>query len=185
MNLEVLKSKLSSNIDPVLSHYGKNKLASVLVLIYGDEPNILMTEKPKHLTLHPGEISFPGGKYESSDNDLLETALRETREEIGLNISRNQVLGQLKPVTTLNSSFMILPFISILDKVTSLSANSEVEKILHIPLVPFLKTMSNDPNPIHNLIEEMYTFEYQDKIIWGASARILRQIASRINLRFI
>jgi 8-oxo-dGTP pyrophosphatase MutT (NUDIX family) len=181
MDSELLKSSLSSRIDPVLQHYGKNKLASVLVVIYGDDPIIVMTEKPKHLKLHAGEISFPGGKFESTDSDLLDTALRETREEIGLRISKNQVIGQLEPVMTLNSSFMILPFVSIVDEITSLSANSEVERIFHIPLKPFLKTMNNDPNPDHTRIQEMYTFEYKNKIIWGASARILKQIANRLN----
>ena len=181
MDSELLKSSLSSRIDPVLQHYGKNKLASVLVVIYGDDPIIVMTEKPKHLKLHAGEISFPGGKFEPTDSDLLDTALRETREEIGLRISKNQVIGQLEPVMTLNSSFMILPFVSIVDEITSLSANSEVERIFHIPLKPFLKTMNNDPNPVHNRIQEMYTFEYKNKIIWGASARILKQIVNRLN----
>ena len=62
-----------------------------------------MTEKPKDLKVHAGEISFPGGKPEESDKDLLDTALRETEEEIGLHILRDQVIGQLEPVTTLNS----------------------------------------------------------------------------------
>ena len=98
-----------------------------------------------------------------------------------MRISKNQVIGQLAPVVTLNSGFMILPFVSIVDKITSLSANSEVENILHIPLKSFLKTMADDQNPTHNRIQEMYTFEYQNKIIWGASARILKQIVNRLN----
>ena len=181
MNLEILRSSLSSKIDPVLEHYGTNKLASILVVIYGSDPIILMTEKPKHLKFHAGEISFPGGKFDSDDSDLLETALRETREEIGLSISKNQVIGQLEPVVTLNSGFTILPFVSIIDEIESLSANSEVETILHIPLTSFLKTMADDQNPLHKRIQEMYTFEYQNKIIWGASARILKQIVHRLN----
>ena len=181
MDLELLRSLLSSKIDPVMEHYGTNKLASILVVIYGRDPTILMTEKPKHMKSHAGEISFPGGKFDPTDSDLLETALRETREEIGLSISKNQVIGQLKPVVTLNSGFTILPFVSIIDEVTPLSANSEVEDILHIPLKSFLKTMTDDPDPTHNGIQEMYTFEYQNKIIWGASARILKQIVHRLN----
>jgi len=179
--LKHLRSLLSSNIDPVLEHYGSNKLASVLVVIYGQEPHIVMTEKPKHLKFHAGEISFPGGKFDTADSDLLETALRETWEEIDLKISKNQVIGQLEPVMTLNSGFTILPFVSIVDEIDTLSANTEVEKIFHIPLEPFLKTMAHDPNPSHNKIQEMYTFEFQNKIIWGASARILKQIAHRLN----
>ncbi len=177
MILENLRSLLTSEINPVLEDNGKNKLASILVVIYGESRIVVMTEKPKHMKFHAGEISFPGGKLDSNDSDLLETALRETREEIGLSIRPDQVIGQLKPVITLNSGFTILPFVSIVDEIPQLSANAEVEKIFHIPLEPFLKTMAHDPDPTHNLIQEMYTFEFQGKIIWGASARVLKQIA--------
>ena len=70
-------------------------------------PKIIMTEKPQSMKFHAGEISFPGGKFDVDDSDLLDTALRETSEEIGLNISKDQVIGQLTPVRTLNSGFLI------------------------------------------------------------------------------
>jgi 8-oxo-dGTP pyrophosphatase MutT (NUDIX family) len=168
---------LTSKINPVLENSGKNKLASILVVIYGESPIVVMTEKPKHMNFHAGEISFPGGKLDSTDSNLLDTALRETREEIGLALRPDQVIGQLDPVITLNSGFTILPFVSIVDEIPPLLANAEVEKIFHIPLESFLKTMANDPDPTHNLIQEMYTFEFQGNIVWGASARVLKQIA--------
>jgi len=176
MLLDELKSNLSTQINPKIESDGKYRLASVLVVIYGKEPIIVMTEKPKHMKFHAGEISFPGGKLDYDDLDLLETALRETREEIGLLISKEQVIGQLEPVITLNSGFLILPFVSVVNEIPALSANAEVEKIFHIPLESFLKTETRDPEPLHNLIQEMYTFEYQNQIVWGASARILKQI---------
>ncbi len=176
MHLNNLKSLLSTPINTQIESDEKYRLASVLVVIYGKEPLIVMTEKPKHMTFHAGEISFPGGKLEEKDSDLLDTALRETSEEIGLSIDREQVVGQLEPVITLNSGFRIFPFVSILDEIPKLSANHEVEKIFHIPVKPFLKTMAKDPDPTHNIIQEMYTFEYQNQIVWGASARILKQI---------
>ena len=177
MILDNLRSMLTSEINPMLENYGKNKLASILVVIYGEPPIVVMTEKPKHMKFHAGEISFPGGKLDSTDDNLLETALRETREEIGLTLRPEQVIGQLNPVITLNSGFTILPFVSVVDEIPPLSANAEVEKIFHIPLESFLKTMANDPDPTHNLIQEMYTFEFQGNIVWGASARVLKQIA--------
>jgi len=180
MLLDDLKSILSSPINPKLETDGRYRLASVLVVIYGKEPIVVMTEKPKHMKFHAGEISFPGGKLDNNDSDLLETALRETSEEIGLTITRDQVIGQLEPVITLNSGFLILPFVSVIDKIPTLAANAEVEKIFHIPLEPFLKTMANDPNPSHNIIQEMYTFEYQNQIVWGASARILKQLQNQL-----
>ena len=181
MIIDNLRTMLTSEINPVLENYGKNKLASILVVIYGESPIVVMTEKPKHMKFHAGEISFPGGKLDSTDSNLLETALRETSEEIGLNIKPDQVIGQLEPVITLNSGFTILPFVSVVDEIPPLSANAEVEKIFHIPLESFLKTLANDPDPSHNLIQEMYTFEYQGNIVWGASARVLKQIADMQN----
>jgi len=180
MLLDDLKSILSSPINPKLQTDGRYRLASVLVVIYGKEPIVVMTEKPKHMKFHAGEISFPGGKLDNNDSDLLETALRETSEEIGLTITREQIIGQLEPVITLNSGFLILPFVSVIDKIPTLAANAEVEKIFHIPLEPFLKTMANDPDPSHNIIQEMYTFEYENQIVWGASARILKQLQNQL-----
>ncbi|MDH3311941.1 MAG: CoA pyrophosphatase [Nitrosopumilus sp.] len=180
MNLDELKSVLSKPVNPKIDYDENYRLASVLVVIYGKEPRIIMTEKPKHMKFHAGEISFPGGKLEDDDTDLLHTALRETNEEIGLEIPREQVIGQLEPVVTLNSRFLILPYVSVVDRIPPLSANREVEKIFHIPFESFLYTMAKDPDPSHNIIQEMYTFEYQNQIVWGASARILKQIRNLV-----
>ncbi len=88
MDINILKEQLSSKIFPEPKHDVKTKLASVLVIIYDTEPKVIMIEKSKKLNIHAGEIAFPGGKWIEDDNDLLETALRETGEEIGLNVSR-------------------------------------------------------------------------------------------------
>ena len=154
----------------------RNKLASVLIIIYGDKPEILMTKKPITLTQHGGEISFPGGKISEIDDDLLDTALRETKEETGLKILRDNVIGQLKQVTTLNSGFTIVPFVCMLDSIGRLVPNSEVDSFLHIPLLPFLETLESDLDPKHNSIQEMYTYTFERNLIWGASARMLKQI---------
>ena len=180
MDINFLKSQLSSKIFPVPKHDGKSKLSSVLVIIYGKEPNLLMIEKSKELKNHGGEIAFPGGKWSEDDNDLLETALRETNEEIGLNISRNDIVTQLENVRTLNSGFSITPFVCILEKIPRLTTNTEVESVLNIPLIPFLKTIDDDHDPYHKSIQEMYTFTFEDKIIWGASARILKHLLNRL-----
>ena len=182
MLLDNLKSVLSTPIDSEIKSDVSYRLASVLVVIYGKSPKIIMTEKPKSMKLHAGEISFPGGKIDVNDTNLLETALRETNEEIGLNILKDQVVGQLLPVSTLNSGFLILPFVSILDEIPPLVSNSEVEKIFHMPLDSLLGTIAKDTDPSHNLIDEMFTFEYQAQIVWGASARILKQIENKLHL---
>ena len=176
MKIELLKKALSSKITPVVKHSGQTKLAAVLIVIYGKEPMIIMTKRPKTMNQHAGEISFPGGTWTQHDNDLLTTALRETKEEMNLDLSRQQIIGQIKPVTTLNSGFTIMPFICILDEIPTLIPNSEIESILHIPFLPLLNTIEDDLEPSHKSIQEMYAFRYQHHLIWGASARMLKQM---------
>lgn len=176
MSLDAIRKLLATEISPNIEN-NTTKHSAVLVAICGPECCIVMTEKPKTMELHAGEISFPGGKISPADSDLLDTAIRETGEEISLHVSRHGVIGQLKPVTTLNSGFTILPFVTILDDVPDLRPNEEVEEILYIPAIPFLKTLSPDTDPHHRSILEMYTFLYGQKLVWGASARILKQLA--------
>ena len=177
MDIEQIRSALTSEINPTsLSELDENEIASVLVIIYGKEPTILMTEKAQTLKVHAGEIAFPGGKWCEKDQDLLETAIRETKEELCLEVSKEQVIGQLDSVITLNSKYKITPFISFLENIPSLKANSEVGSILHIPLVSFLNTMAEDNLPEHRSIKEMHVFTFEKYNIWGASARMLKQI---------
>ena len=176
MYLKKVNDALTSSINPAVEDTSKTKLAAVMIIIYGNEPTIIMTKRPNTMNQHAGEVSFPGGRWDSQDEDLLDTAIRETCEEIGIYISRNQITGQLKPVTTLNSGFTVSPFITIQDKIALLAPNSEIESILEIPLIPLLKTMKDDKDPAHKSIQEMYTFTFQNHLIWGASARMLKQI---------
>ena len=178
MELEKIKNALSGSIDAKVDKDKKTKLAAVLVIIYGPEPSVIMTERPKTMDHHAGEISFPGGRWQDDDVDLLSTALRETGEEMGVDIPRNQVIGQLKHVTTLNSGFTIAPFITIQKETPQMNPNSEIESVLQIPLIPLLKTIQDDKDPAHQSIQEMHTFKFQNYLIWGASARMLHQIST-------
>ena len=180
MSLEKIRESLTSKISPVLENNYETKLSSVLIIIFDDSPKILMIKKPITMNHHGGEIAFPGGKISNEDNDLLDTAIREAREETGITIEHEKIIGQLEPVTTLNSGFTILPFICILDKIEDLIPNSEVDEFLKIPLEPFLDTLANDSDPKHNSIQEMYTFTFEDHLIWGASARMLKQITNKL-----
>jgi len=178
MDIGQIRYALTSEIHITqLAELDENELASVLIIIYGKEPTILMTEKAQTLKVHAGEIAFPGGKWCEKDQDLLETAIRETKEELCLEVSKEQVVGQLDSVITLNSKYKITPFISFLENIPSLKANSEVGSILHIPLVSFLNTMAEDDLPEHRSIKEMHTFTFEKYNIWGASARMLKQIS--------
>ncbi len=175
-----LRRILSSDIMADPQDDSKNKIAAVMIIIFDRKPTILMTERPSTMNHHAGEISFPGGTWEKKDANLLVTAIRETQEELGLKISKEMVIGQLKPVTTLNSGFKITPFIAMLDTLPSIVPNSEIASVLKIPLYPFLQTIEDDKDPSHHSILEMHTFKFENHLIWGASARMLKQIHDKI-----
>jgi len=174
--LKNIRDALSGPIDARVYDEKKTRLAAVLIIICDREPHLIMTERPKTMQHHAGEISFPGGIWKKDDADLMVTALRETREELGVKIPKEQVIGQLKSVTTLNSGFTITPFITIQEKTPLMRPNSEIESVLKIPMIQLLKTMDDDRDPHHRSIEEMHTFKFESHLIWGASARMLRQI---------
>ena len=182
MAIKKIKDVLTNPVMPEAQNNSKNKLAAVLIMFYGTKPTIIMTERPKNMNHHAGEISFPGGTWQEDDRDLLDTAIRETKEELGIEISRNAIIGQLQPVTTLNSGFTITAFIAFLDDIPSLVPNSEIESVLKIPLLELLKTMKDDTDPDHKSIQEMYTFRFQDYLIWGASARLIKQIYTKLSV---
>lgn len=175
-----LRQILSSGMMTEQQDDSKNKLAAVMIIIFGSEPMILMTERPATMNHHAGEISFPGGTWETKDGDLLGTAIRETKEELGLEISKAMVIGQLKTVTTLNSGFKITPFVTVLDTLPHIVPNSEIASVLRIPLTSLLETVEHDKDPLHQSILEMYTFKFENHLIWGASARMLKQIHDKI-----
>ncbi len=180
LDIANLKQMLSSGITTELQDDSKNKLAAVMIIVFGSEPMVLMTERSKTMNHHAGEISFPGGTWDEKDGDLLTTAIRETREELGLEISQSMVIGQLKPVTTLNSGFKIMPFVTMLDELPKILPSSEIASVLRIPLFSLLKTIENDNDPSHRSILEMHTFKFDNHLIWGASARMLKQIHDKI-----
>ncbi|WP_245867256.1 NUDIX hydrolase [Candidatus Nitrosotalea bavarica] len=181
LDVENLKQILTNSIMPEVQGDSNSKLAAVMIIIFGNEPMLLMTERSKTMNHHAGEISFPGGTWEAEDGDLLGTAIREAREELCMEISRSMVIGKLKPVTTLNSGFTITPFIAILDELPTIVPNSEIESVLRMPLFTLLKTIEDDKDPSHKSILEMYTFKFKDHLIWGASARMLKQILAKIS----
>ena len=176
-----LKKLLTSSILTEAQDDLKDKLAAVMIIIFGNEPMMLMIERSKTMNHHAGEISFPGGTWNKNDGDLLETAIRETKEELGIEISRSMIIGNLQPVTTLNSGFKIFPFIVMLENLPNIKLNSEIASVLRIPLFSLLKTIEDDKDPLHKSILEMHTFKFHDHLIWGASARMLKQILVKLS----
>ncbi len=134
-----------------------------------------MTKRATHLKYHAGEISFPGGVFEDDeDDDLLATALRETEEEIDIEIDPGDVLGRL-PIVNTRLGFEITPFVAVLPSAPVYKpAESEVGEVLEMPFTTLLSTQQRDVGSKPSEEGVMYWFRHHR--IWGASAKILNQI---------
>jgi len=142
----------------------------VLIPLYYDQGqyHVVFTERSDEVNYHKGQVCFPGGTQEPSDVSLLQTALRESEEEVGLKAKNVEILGELDDCITLTSNYVISPFVALIPHPSSLKANGrEVKEAFSVPL-SFLMDEAN-------FKQDSYTYEYGGHIIWGATARILKQ----------
>lgn len=156
--------------------YRKRIPAAVLLIIHFTDgyAKILLCKRSERLRNHAGQISFPGGIFKPEDGSLLDTALREAREEIGIDISKDSILGSLDDVNTYSSNFTVKPFVAVLDSISSIKIDGrEVDYIIDAPLVELLSSMSKDEEHGYR---EAYKFTYNGHVIWGATARMLKQL---------
>ena len=183
------KKELLSLLRPALLHRSylpadaaSGTPAAVLVIIHyhDDIPHVFLTKRSSRLKSHKGEISFPGGRYVKSDGTLLATALRETEEEIGIAFRPEQVDGSLRAVRTMTSNHFIVPFVTIQDMLPKyMTATSEVEAVIDVPLIETLDSIEPDTEH-YKLARDAYKFTCGNNIIWGATARILKQLSDLI-----
>jgi 8-oxo-dGTP pyrophosphatase MutT (NUDIX family) len=180
MNLNLLSEKLKTEYPlPEFPLKPDNRNSSaVLVILYTrhNRPHVLLIQRSDHLRRHAGEISFSGGFYETDDASLLDTALRETREELDLDIPASQVIGLLPKVQTL-AGIYISPFITILNQLPPYRGNpDEVQKVLEIPLLPLLSTHHREMG--YPQKKQMVAYWHLEHRIWGATAKVLHRIRS-------
>lgn len=170
------------NTDHTLNDYrADHRLASVLILAYPSEleSHIVLTRRTQHLPTHAGQISFPGGSIEADDRDPVHTALREAREEINLNDNEIDILGILE-VTLLPSGFAVAPVLAVSDRQPVLQPNpDEVDEIFSIPIsiVSDLSLYREDSLERDGIRRQFYYLNYGDYYIWGATAKMLRNLA--------
>ncbi|MFO7773025.1 MAG: CoA pyrophosphatase [Dehalococcoidia bacterium] len=168
-----MKEHLSNN----LRHRKKRKItdqnvkaSAVLIPLFCSqgEYHVLFTERSDEVDFHKGQVCFPGGTHEPSDSSLLQTALREAEEEISLKAEDVEILGELDDIMTLTSNYVISPFVALIPHRYPIKADGrEVRGIFCVPL-SFLMDEAN-------FRQDSYAYEYKGHVIWGATARILRQ----------
>lgn len=165
-------------------------LASVLIVFFPDntgEASFILTKRAYYKGHHSKQISFPGGKKEDSDTDMIHTAIRETSEEIGVAIQRETVFKKLTDVYIPPSNFLAIPYLSYLDKMPIFTINHEVDSLLIVSVKALLI-----PNNIQ--IREVQTttgqvvktpcYIFNDQIVWGATAMILSELQQLFTTTF-
>jgi 8-oxo-dGTP pyrophosphatase MutT (NUDIX family) len=160
--------------------------AAVLVPLL-DRPDgmtVLLLERTKHLTHHPGQVSLPGGGIEAADAGALDAALRETEEEIG--IARRDVIvaGELEPIVT-GTGFHITPFVGYVPVDAKLTLDRyEVERTFEVPLdlVVRERCYERRTRRFQGADVAYYQLSHNEHVIWGATARILLNLGKRLGL---
>jgi 8-oxo-dGTP pyrophosphatase MutT (NUDIX family) len=159
--------------------------AAVLVPLFSDNGNrhVLLTKRSDFVEHHRGEISFPGGKVDPSDANLLACALRETAEEIGVNPKDVRVLGELDDFYTVATGFLVIPFVGIIPYPYEFRPSArEIAGLLKVPLEVFFDPSlhSEDTWIIKGEPVEVISYLWEGHNIWGATARIMKHFTELI-----
>ena len=157
----------------------------VPLVLRGSGWKLILTKRSSKLKKHAGQISFPGGKYDTGDKNLFNTALRETSEEIGVNTNNINIFGSLQSHETI-TGFRIFPFLGIISPHDELIKNSdEVEEIFEVPLTFVLekKKFSRHFLNIKKANRNYLAIPYGSYYIWGATARILYNLSEKFFYR--
>ena len=180
---EIIDNKMnfSSRIKELIELNNKKinyRKSSVLILVYPSKdqiPKIVLLQRPQSLEFHPGQICFPGGKYQNADQTNLNTALRETNEEIGIPINKIKYIKKLTKIYIPPSKFKVYPFLAYMNETPYFIIDKkEVEVVIEFPISFLLYDNSKKKIRIKNDSNEIINcYKYGDKIIWGATAIIL------------
>jgi 8-oxo-dGTP pyrophosphatase MutT (NUDIX family) len=201
MQYETLKNKLLQRLNQPLPgkeiqfemasyHRHKNtfdstlenaKLSAVSIVIYNkkNEWYFCLIQRPQYNGPHSGQMALPGGKKEEIDFDLMQTAIRETKEEIGVELKQMDVIGKLTELFIPVSNTLVFPYTAIIDHVPNFTIQAtEVAEIIECKITHLLSQTNNEITQVK--INETLTiktpyFSLNDKIVWGATAMILNE----------
>ncbi len=146
---------------------------------------VLLTQRTAHLRDHAGQISFPGGRVEATDASPLDTALRETEEEIGLDRRHVELLGYLPEYRT-GTGFRVTPVVATVRPPFDLTPDPfEVAEIFEVPLAFLLDRNNHQQHSIHHrgALRHYLAMPYGEYFIWGATAGMIRSLSDRLALQ--
>ncbi len=166
--------------EPVRWSDATKRRAAVLIPVtdHIEQPELVLTRRAMHLSSHPGQISFPGGMWEPEDNDLTQTALRESHEEIGLRPGDVKLLNRFHPKAS-RFGVEVTPFLGIIPRSAKLVACSdETDEIIPVPLKFFLDQEPErfDYRETNGVHYRLPSWRYQGQEIWGLTAMIIEEM---------
>ncbi|MFZ0692617.1 MAG: CoA pyrophosphatase [Alphaproteobacteria bacterium] len=159
--------------------------AAVLVPVFdnGADIDVLFTKRGIDLSDHAGEISFPGGRIEPTDDDAAAAALRETEEELGLPSRQIEIIGALDLYET-RTGFLVTPLVGLVASPLILRPDPrEVAEVIRVPLGHLLNRSNyrSEERDAGGKIRRFYSLAFGDYVIWGATAGMLVNLCERVN----
>ncbi|MFN3918159.1 MAG: NUDIX hydrolase [Flavobacteriales bacterium] len=157
------------------------KIGATLLLFYPKDDTVksILIKRPVYNGTHSAQVSFPGGKFDQTDDNLKQTALRETQEEVGCLSESVQIITELTQVYIPPSNFLVSPFLGFCDSAPDFVANDrEVDRIIEFDLSLILKKETVQKGRIklsNNLVVETPYFSIENEVVWGATAVVLAE----------
>lgn len=204
MDLEKIKNGLNQNQPLFIGEETAMRFAVLIPLVQvNEEWHVLFEVRSLTMRKQPGDISFPGGRMDSTDATPVDAAIRETHEELGVDPSNIRILGQMSTFIP-NSSFVVYPFVGIIDDHLTYQLNKvEVEKVFTVPVKwllnhqPYKHLVPMQPMPLKDFpydkiangnqyqwrareMEEWF-YDFEQYTIWGLTARILKHFIDTLN----
>jgi NTP pyrophosphohydrolases including oxidative damage repair enzymes len=176
--------KMAPSFRPDGDSSAKSVKAGVLILLYPN-PDLyfVLMKRPEYQGVHSGQISLPGGKFEVSDASLIETAVRETYEEVGVQPETISVLGTLSPLYIPVSETEVYPAVAYIDRKPVFKVDTnEVAYLIETPVHELLQTQNRKTRPYDSgrFSGIIPYFDIQGNVVWGATAMILSEFSEII-----
>lgn len=169
-----------------LSHYrpdpGRVDAAVLMPVTNGPVPELILTRRASHMNSHAGEVAFPGGKRDEEDKSVVATALRESREEIGLPEDLVEVIGRLDTFTS-RVGLRVQPIVGVVPPGLVMIPNpDEIESIFQVPLEFFLTEKPSYTHRFRFMGQDVTvpSFNYGDYVIWGLTAFMIVDLMRRV-----
>lgn len=185
LTLDTFLSRFQLLSPPVSALSANQRQAAVLVpVIRRPQPGLLLTRRSRHLRKHAGQVAFPGGAADATDQSLIETALREAHEEVAIPPQSVDVIGILPPVDSV-TGFRVTPVVGLIPPGLHYHASEdEVADVFEMPLAEALHLARYHPLDIYRqgASHRVWLSWYQHYFVWGMTAGIIRQVALQIGL---